>query len=98
MGIDTESIELEDSTIQTLDKEISDYLSMRRYLSLKFEISDWYIEITPYKNRWLISTYYKMELQDQESFNYYPESLKYFNKKSIEMLKEANTKIRSGEC
>lgn len=97
MGIDTDSIELEDSNVHTIEKELHEYFCHKRQFSLKFEIADWYIEVKPYKNAWLVSTYYKMELQDQDIFNYYPEAVKSFNLKSMKMIQKANLKFRKEE-
>ena len=86
--MDTESIELEDSLIHSMEKQVDEYLTHNRYLKLKLNLSDnSSVEIEPYKNSWLISMYINLELQKQERENYFPQAVKKFKEMSVELLK-----------
>ncbi len=86
--MDIESIELEDSLIHSMEKQVDEYLLHNRYLKLKLNLSDnSSVEIEPYKNSWLISMYINLELQKQERENYFPQAVKKFKEMSVELLK-----------
>jgi len=92
----SDEIELEDSSIQKLDKEIDEYLCHRRNfeLSLKFGDSS-VVSCVPYKASWLVTIYRNSIEYKQKQLNYFSEAFKKFQEFCIEELKEVNQNLRT---